>query len=391
MESFETDVTVGSPADREARFHSLFSKNYDDVLRYCLRRLPITDANDAASDVFVVAWRRIDAAPAGGDARLWLYGIARNVVRNSRRSARRSIRLRSKVAGLAPETVDGPERQVVQGDELRHVLAALDRLSPKDQEVLRLRAMERLEIEQIAEVPRLQCRSRPEAIRASRQTTPEQGRQSRADDTKPPVRTGRRGDRMNSDTLIRQLAEADEYAPEHDLPETARPSTVALTEIRRRIDDMDVKELTKPVEPERRRRSGWLVAAAAFATIVLVAGLVAVLGSRSATEPPASEVPTTEAATPTTEAAPPITEAAPPTTEAAESQQPVISAEEAALLDDYVEAVNSADPEAIDALLAPGFTMTSSEPNRGGFEAPGDWPRGERADWVRSSHARRHE
>lgn len=152
MESFEADVTVGSPADQEARFHALFSTNYDDVLRYCLRRLPVADANDAASEVFVVAWRRIGAAPSGTDARLWLYGIARNVVRNSRRSARRSIRLRSKVAGLAPETVDGPERQVVQSDELRHALAALDRLSPKDQEVLRLRAMERLEIDEIAEV-----------------------------------------------------------------------------------------------------------------------------------------------------------------------------------------------------------------------------------------------
>ena len=152
MESLETDTTVGTPADQEARFHSLFSQNYDEVLRYCLRRLPVTDANDAASDVFVVAWRRIDAAPAGDDARLWLYGIARNVVRNSRRSARRSVRLRTKVAGLAPETVDGPERQVVQSDELRQALVALDRLSPKDQEILRLRAMERLEIDEIAQV-----------------------------------------------------------------------------------------------------------------------------------------------------------------------------------------------------------------------------------------------
>jgi RNA polymerase sigma-70 factor (ECF subfamily) len=122
------------------------------VLRYCLRRLSVADANDAASDVFVVVWRRIESAPEGDDARLWLYGIARNVVRNSRRSARRSLRLRSKVAGMAPETVDGPERQVVQSDELRHALAALQRLSSKDQEVLRLRAMERLEIDEIATV-----------------------------------------------------------------------------------------------------------------------------------------------------------------------------------------------------------------------------------------------
>ncbi|MGI9584756.1 MAG: RNA polymerase sigma factor [Acidimicrobiia bacterium] len=152
MESLETDAAVGTTADQEARFHSLFTQNYENVLRYCLRRLPGPDANDATSEVFVVAWRRIDTVPAGEDSRLWLYGIARNVVRNSRRSARRAVWLRTKVAGLAPETVDGPERQVVQSDELRHALAAVDRLSAKDQEVLRLRAMERLEIEEIASV-----------------------------------------------------------------------------------------------------------------------------------------------------------------------------------------------------------------------------------------------
>lgn len=151
MESLEQDATVGI-AEPEARFHSLFSRNHEDVLRYCLRRLPVTDANDAASEVFVVAWRRIDDAPTGGEGRLWLFGIARNVVRNSQRSARRSVRLRTKVAGLASDTVDGPERQVVQSDELRRTLAALDRLSPKDQEVLRLRAMERLEFDEVARV-----------------------------------------------------------------------------------------------------------------------------------------------------------------------------------------------------------------------------------------------
>ena len=71
------------------------------------------------------------------------------------------MRLRRKVAGLAPETVDGPERQVVKSDELRRTIAALDRLSSKDQEVLRLRAMERLDIDEIARV--LDCS--PEAAR----------------------------------------------------------------------------------------------------------------------------------------------------------------------------------------------------------------------------------
>jgi len=152
MKSLERDVSVGSPAEGEARFHSLFSQSYDDVLRYCLRRLPVADANDAASEVFVVAWRRIAEAPRGDEAVLWLYGIARNVVRNAKRSARRSLRLSAKVAGLAPGRVEGPERQVVVSDELEYVLRSLDRLSESDQEILRLRAMERLSLTEISSV-----------------------------------------------------------------------------------------------------------------------------------------------------------------------------------------------------------------------------------------------
>jgi hypothetical protein len=104
---------------------------------------------------------------------------------------------------------------------------------------------------------------------------------------------------MNSDTLIRQLAAADEYAPEHELPEMARTSTVALTEIRRRID-MDTKEV-QPTKPPRERRalSGWLAAGTAFAAIVIAIAVVAVLAI-GGTEPAEPASPTTVPSTTTT-------------------------------------------------------------------------------------------
>lgn len=139
-------------SEAERRFTRMFNASYDDVLRYCLRRLSVADADDAVSEVFVVAWRRIEAAPQGDEARLWLYGVARNVVRNTHRSRRRSVRLKSKVAGLAPETSPSPEHQVVQSAELQSVLDQLDQLSPNDQEIIRLRAMERLSLGEIGVV-----------------------------------------------------------------------------------------------------------------------------------------------------------------------------------------------------------------------------------------------
>ena len=104
---------------------------------------------------------------------------------------------------------------------------------------------------------------------------------------------------MNSDTLIRQLAEADDYAPEHDLPDTARTSTVALTEIRRRID-MDAKELTKPVTPDRPPRRTWLVAVAAAAAVIVIVGAAVILTGGSDDVAPATTPSTTIEGSPST-------------------------------------------------------------------------------------------
>ena len=63
---------------------------------------------------------------------------------------------------------------------------------------------------------------------------------------------------------------------------------------------MDMKELTAPVTPEKKNRRGWLVAAAAFAGVIAVLAVAALL-SRSTDElPPATTPPTTEAVPPTT-------------------------------------------------------------------------------------------
>ena len=70
----------------EERFKALYLDNGDAVVGYCVRRLGVDDGNDAAADVFVTAWRRIDVCPQGDEARLWLFGVARRVVANKRRS-----------------------------------------------------------------------------------------------------------------------------------------------------------------------------------------------------------------------------------------------------------------------------------------------------------------
>lgn len=141
---------MGASPTTDMRFRRIFDEHYASVARYCLRRLPSADVNDAAAEVFLVAWKKLDRVPAGDEALAWLYGVARNVVRNVERSHRRAGRLVGRLAGLANRVEPGPETQVVRRHEDAALLEALSSLSDADQEVLRLRAYEELTAPQIA-------------------------------------------------------------------------------------------------------------------------------------------------------------------------------------------------------------------------------------------------
>ena len=134
----------------ETRFREAFDQYFDAITRYCYRRLHPDRADDAASNVFVVAWRKIDQMPDGDQTLPWLYGVARNEVRTSRRSLRRSTALWAKVNGQPRYPDAGPEAVVVHDAEQVEMVHALATLGSNDQEILRLRAYEGLSIRQIA-------------------------------------------------------------------------------------------------------------------------------------------------------------------------------------------------------------------------------------------------
>ena len=136
----------------DARFQRIFSAHLPAVQRYCLRRLSVADANDAVSEVFLVAWRRLDEVPDEAETIAWLLGVARNAVRNISRSARRSERLTAKVADEPPRYAQSPEAQVVRSSEYAEVAEALASLGERDREVIRLRAWDELTVPQIATV-----------------------------------------------------------------------------------------------------------------------------------------------------------------------------------------------------------------------------------------------
>ena len=134
--------------DHTTRFERLFTDHYPAIAAYLLRRCGgQADAEDAAAEVFAVAWRRRHDLPAPPEDRLWLFGVARRVLANQQRSARRRERLWHRLVDRRPATV-----QPASGAGGSPVAAALSSLRPDDRELLTLVAWDGLEVAELASV-----------------------------------------------------------------------------------------------------------------------------------------------------------------------------------------------------------------------------------------------
>jgi RNA polymerase sigma-70 factor (ECF subfamily) len=112
-------AAVGEEA---ARFARVWDECYAAVHAHAARRVGSARAEEVCSEVFMIAWRRIDAMPR--DALPWLLATSRNVIGTLWRSEARRDRLRDRLEELPPahttDELDGPD------PELRAALAQLD-------------------------------------------------------------------------------------------------------------------------------------------------------------------------------------------------------------------------------------------------------------------------
>lgn len=143
-------TVAGAEPDPERLFDDLFNSHYAEVHRYCFRRLGPVDAEDAAADVFAVAWRRLLDMPPGAASRAWLFGVAYRVVGNHYRGRRRRANLATKLIGILVNPGADNEAQVDRNPDRESLIQALDSLGSADAEILRLSAWEGLTRSEIA-------------------------------------------------------------------------------------------------------------------------------------------------------------------------------------------------------------------------------------------------
>jgi RNA polymerase sigma factor (sigma-70 family) len=154
-----TPLTSAAEARRRS-FEEIYAANHAAITGYVLRRTDNPDdAADVIAETFLTCWRRLGDVPDCGDARLWLYGVARRVLANHHRGERRRTaladRLRADLAAYRAREYSG---------ELAGITAAFRSLPAADQELLALAAWEGLTTGQIAAV--LGCS--PNAVRIRR-------------------------------------------------------------------------------------------------------------------------------------------------------------------------------------------------------------------------------
>jgi RNA polymerase sigma-70 factor, ECF subfamily len=145
---------------RRERLENLFVEHAAAVRAYALRRIDPATAEETVSEVFVIAWRRLDDVPP--DPLPWLLACARRVLANQRRAGRRRIALQERLSQLG----DPPGAWEFDGVPDRPLARALGELSGDDRELLLLVAWDELDPEQAAQA--LGCSRRTLAVRLHR-------------------------------------------------------------------------------------------------------------------------------------------------------------------------------------------------------------------------------
>jgi RNA polymerase sigma-70 factor, ECF subfamily len=98
------------------------------------------DAEEAAQDAFVKAYRALWRFRSGAPFKPWLLRIVANEARNRRRSAGRRTALALRAAQVpSGEAAPSPEAALIGAERREQLIAALDRLGDSDREAIACR------------------------------------------------------------------------------------------------------------------------------------------------------------------------------------------------------------------------------------------------------------
>lgn len=155
MDSDETEVVAAAGRGDPDAWEVLYRRVYPNLRIYLLRRVGPDQVEDAVSETMTRAVRGIDGyrpGPAGFDG--WLFGIARRVAADHHRRAHRLRRQDTSAACLLGRQPSGPEpsEPLLAAEDRAELRQAFEKLPERDRELLELRVVAGLTVEQVAAV-----------------------------------------------------------------------------------------------------------------------------------------------------------------------------------------------------------------------------------------------
>ena len=141
--------------DREA-FGALVEQYRDNVYRLAYRMCGNAyDADEAAQEAFVAAWRALSNFRGDAKFSTWLYRLTTNAAIDVMRREKRHQTVGDGEMVDVADDADSPQETVERTEQQEAVQKALSTLSEEYREVLLLRYMEELDYAEIAEVLQL--------------------------------------------------------------------------------------------------------------------------------------------------------------------------------------------------------------------------------------------
>jgi RNA polymerase sigma-70 factor (ECF subfamily) len=139
----------------------LYDRHFDGIYRYLFTRVRHqADAEDLTEQVFLKMVDSIERyRPRGVAFSSWLYRIAHNLlVDRYRRAGREAVELTDQVRDIRPHA--DPAAMAQSSEDRFRLLEAIHRLTPEQQQVITMRFIDNLDVDEIARL----TRRRPGAI-----------------------------------------------------------------------------------------------------------------------------------------------------------------------------------------------------------------------------------
>ena len=142
---------AGASSNDRGAFGMLAAAVQDELYRFALAHgLAAPDAAEAVQETLLRAYGKRRKWHKDADALAWLYGIAMNVVRESRRQRRKGLPLLADAEAILAAATDGRDRAAGEEVSLRRLAEALADLPRRQREAVTCRFLRRMSIKDAA-------------------------------------------------------------------------------------------------------------------------------------------------------------------------------------------------------------------------------------------------